>query len=336
MVVGGWFDTENLWGALNSYAAANAHSPGHHTLVMGPWSHGQWGGDGADSLGFIGWGQNTSEYFVDSIEAPFFEYYLRGRGSAHRWESAVFETGANAWHYLNRWPPQEAEKQSLYCTENGRLSWTAPEGAGGMFDEYTNDPNNPVPYTSEIRHWYNPAFMVEDQRFASRRPDVLDYTSGVLTENLDVAGPIEVDFYVSTTGTDCDWIVKVIDVFPDSLRTPRQARRAITMGGYQMLVRGDVMRGKFRNSLANPEPFVPGEITTLRFRLNDVFHRFAKGHRVMVQVQSSWFPMIDRNPGKLIDIFRATVEDFQKTAQRVYRSGKTASRILLPVVSGKK
>jgi len=330
--VGGWFDTENLWGALNAYAAAERQSPSAtNRLVMGPWSHGQWNRPRGDSLGDMAWGSMTAEFFNDSIEAPFFNYYLLDAAPAPRqYEAAVFETGTNTWRFLDTWPPRNTSPRSLYLSANGALSFDAPADDMDTFDQYVSDPTRPVPYTAEMRHWYNPAFMVEDQRFASRRPDVLVYQTDPLDADLTVAGPIDVEFVVSTSGTDCDWIVKVIDVFPDSgTGTPRGRVRT---GDYQMLVRGDVLRGKFRNSMSQPEPFVPNAATPLRFRLNDVFHTFPAGHRIMVQVQSTWFPMIDRNPGRFMDIWQATEADFQPTTQHVYRSARQASHIVLPVM----
>jgi putative CocE/NonD family hydrolase len=334
--VGGWFDTENLWGALNAYAAAERQSPGAtNRLVMGPWSHGQWNRPRGDSLGDMAWGSMTAEFFNDSIEAPFFNYYLVDSAPAPRaYEAAVFETGTNTWRFLDVWPPRNTSATSLYLSANGVLSFDAPVGGEGSdakaFDEYVSDPTKPVPYTAEYRHWYNPAFMVEDQRFAARRPDVLVYQTEPLDKELTVAGPIDVDFVVSTSGTDCDWIVKVIDVFPDSGTGTPLGR--VRTGDYQMLVRGDVLRGKFRNSMSQPEPFTPHEATPIRYRLNDVFHTFPAGHRIMVQVQSTWFPMIDRNPGRFMDIWQATEADFQQTTQRVYRSAAQASRIVIPVM----
>jgi len=273
----------------------------------------------------------TAEFFNDSIEAPFFNYYLLAAAPAPRqYEAAVFETGTNTWRLLDTWPPRNTTPRSLYLSANGALSFDAPVGDVDTFDQYVSDPARPVPYTAEYRHWYSPAFMVEDQRFAARRPDVLVYQTEPLGADLTVAGPIDVDFVVSTSGTDCDWIVKVIDVFPDSgTGTPRGRVRT---GDYQMLVRGDVLRGKFRNSMSQPEPFVPNAATPLRFRLNDVFHTFPAGHRIMVQVQSTWFPMIDRNPGRFMDIWQATEADFQPTTQHVYRSARQASHIVLPVM----
>jgi putative CocE/NonD family hydrolase len=336
--VGGWFDTENNWGALNAYAAAERQSPGTVSrLVMGPWSHGQWNWDTGDSLGAIPWGMTTSQFFTDSIEVPFFRHYLEDGAPAPRaYEAAVFETGANRWHFVEAWPPRGTTPTSLYLSHGGALA-PAPPTSASAWDQYVSDPARPVPYTNAIGHWYDGGFMVEDQRFAARRPDVLVYATPPLERDLTVAGPIGVDFVVATSGTDQDFIVKVIDVFPDDYRgenlTGVAARRAnARRGGYQMLVRGDVMRGKYRNGLTRPEPFRANAPTPLRFQLTDVYHTFRAGHRVMVQVQSTWFPMIDRNPGRFMDIFRATDADFRPTTQRVYRSAGQASRVVLPVL----
>jgi putative CocE/NonD family hydrolase len=338
--VGGWFDTENLWGALHAYAAAEAHSPGAvNRLVMGPWHHGQWNTPTGDSLGLMAWGMPTAQYYADSIEIPFFNYYLLdGQPAPRRFEAAVFETGRNEWHYLDAWPPPSAAPRNLYLHSGGRLSFEPSRARGRtLFDEYTSDPAKPVPYTAEITQWYDPAFMVEDQRFAARRPDVLVYQTPPLDSALTVAGPITVDFDVSTSGTDCDWIVKVIDVFPDDYGRSdefsyRRAGRAAQLGGYQMLVRGDVLRGKFRNGLAKPEPFRPGVPTRIRYVMNDVYHTFRPGHRVMVQVQSTWFPMIDRNTGRFEDLYTAADADFRTTTQRVYRSADLPSHLVLHVL----
>jgi putative CocE/NonD family hydrolase len=271
-------------------------------------------------------------FYNDSIEAPFFHYHLLDSTTvAREYEAAVFESGTNRWHFMDAWPPRGTTPTPLYLRAGGALSLEAPTGTGDAFDEYVSDPAKPVPYTAEYRHWYNPGFMVEDQRFAARRPDVLVYQTAPLTSALTVAGPIDVELVVSTSGTDADWIVKVIDVLPDSGTGGPPAARA-RMGNYQMLVRGDVLRGKFRNSMSNPEPFLPGEATPLRFRLNDVFHTFPAGHRLMVHVQSTWFPMIDRNPGRFMDIWRATDADFVATTQRVFRSSARPSRVVLPVL----
>jgi putative CocE/NonD family hydrolase len=319
--VGGWFDTENLWGALNAYAETEKHNAGiSNRLVMGPWYHHQWGADSGSALGALVWGSPTAAFYMDSIEVPFFRYYLEGNGEPRPFEAALYQTGKNEWRFLDRWPPREIDTAAVYLASGGNLALQRPLGGPTAFDEFLNDPSKPVPYTDEITHWYNQSFMVGDQRFASRRPDVLTYQSGILTEDLTLAGPVDVRFYVSTSGTDCDWVVKVIDVFPDSTRDPDPNPRRVRLGGYQMMVRGDVMRGKFRNNIAVPEPFVPGNVTPLSFRMQDIFHTFKKGHRLMVQIQSSWFPMVDRNPGKFMNIFDAEESDFQKTVQRVYHS----------------
>jgi putative CocE/NonD family hydrolase len=331
--VGGWFDTENSWGSLNAYAAAERQSPGAvNRLVMGPWSHGQWNGARGDSLGAVAWGSMTAQFFNDSLEAPFFNYYLLdGQPAPRAYEAAVFESGTNTWRFLDAWPPRNAAPRYLYLRANGALAFEPPAERGRAFDEYVSDPAKPVPYTNAIRHWYDGGFMVEDQRFAARRPDVLVYQTPPLTAATTVAGPIDVDFVVSTSGTDSDWIVKVIDVFPDSGEGLTERAHNAT-GGYQMLVRGDVLRGKFRNSMSRPQPFTPGAATPIKYRMNDVFHTFRPGHRIMVQVQSTWFPMIDRNPGRFMDIYRATDADFQRTTQRVYRSAGSSSHLVLPVM----
>lgn len=341
LIVGGWFDTENLFGALNTYASIEKQNPDNRNmLVMGPWSHGQWRGDTGDSLGYVQWGSPTCLFYLDSIVFPFFNYHLKGHGEPRLAEAMVFQTGANQWRFLDSWPPKGVVHTNLYLSTNGRLSFEPPSkpGQGQQYDEYLSDPSKPVPYTSEITHWYNPGFMVEDQRFASKRPDVLVYQTDELQEDLTIAGPVTASLFVSTTGTDSDWIVKVIDVFPDTMTSTLRFlgspydERTLRFKGYQMLVRGDVMRGKFRKSLANPQSFVPNTAAKVEFVLNDVFHTFKKGHRLMVHIQSSWFPMIDRNPQRFVDIYSAKESDFQKATQRVYRSAVWSSHLKLPVL----
>jgi hypothetical protein len=250
----------------------------------------------------------------------------------------MFNTGANVWRRFDAWPPKNVVERSLYFESASTLSFKQPATGDDAYDEYVNDPSHPVPYTGETAHWYNPGFMVEDQRFASRRPDVLVYETGFLDRDLTIAGPIEACLSVSTSGTDADWVVKLIDVFPDTLENSgpwsavSHSPVAQQFRGYEMLVRGDVLRGKFRKSLSKPEPFVPGEVTPVAFVLNDALHTFRKGHRIMVQVQSSWFPMIDRNPGRFLDIYKASAGDFQKTTQRVYRSSSHPSFISVGVL----
>jgi len=254
----------------------------------------------------------------------------------------VFETGANEWRRLDAWPPPDAAPREMRLMADGGLALgtttaAAPASATASasttpYREFVSDPSKPVPYTAATTHWYDPGFMVEDQRFAARRPDVLVYESGPLTEDMRVAGPLTATLYVSTTGTDADWVVKLIDVLPDDTKNPEPNPRQIRLGGYQMMVRGDVIRGKFRNSLAKPEPFEPGKVTKVEFELQDVFHRFRKGHRVMVQVQSTWFPMIDRNPQTFVDIYSAKAESFRKATHRVYSSTEYPSALRVTVV----
>jgi len=336
LVVGGWYDSENLYGALNLYATIEKANPGNQNrIVMGPWSHGQWGSDTGDSLGTIQWGSKTGMFYVDSVIFPFFNYYLKGKGEPRFAEATVFETGNNVWRFLDNWPPRNTTPSDLYLREQGQLSFQAPtqNAQGSEYDEYVSDPAKPVPYTSEIRHWYNPAFPIEDQRFAWTRPDVATYSSEVLTDDMTVAGPITATLFVSTSGTDSDWIVKLIDVMPDSVVfAGRRFNPNLKLKGYQMMVRGDVMRGKFRNSMSKPEPFVPNQVTKVEFVLNDIFHTFKKGHRLMVQIQSSWFPMIDRNPQAFVDIYNAKESDFQKATQRIYHTPALNTHLKLPIL----
>ncbi len=333
LVVGGWFDTENLFGALHTYAAIREQNPGaRDILVMGPWSHGQWNNNDGRMLGAIDFGSKTADYYTDHVEVPFFNYYLKDQGPLDLPGALVFETGANQWRELDSWPPQDLTATPLHLGAGGDLTWEAPSSSADGYREYVSDPANPVPYTAEITNWYNPAFMLEDQRFAATRTDVLVYRTEPLAGNVTVAGPITANMFVSTSGTDSDWIVKVIDVFPDDTANPEPNPQNVKMGGYQMLVRGDVLRGKFRNSMSKPEPFVPGQVTKIEFVLQDVLHSFKAGHRIMIQVQSTWFPMIDRNPQKFVDIYRAQAADFQKATQRVYGSTLHPSQIIFGVL----
>jgi uncharacterized protein len=337
LVVGGWYDSENLYGALNLYAAINNLNPhNQNRIVMGPWSHGQWGYDNGDSLGVMKWGSATGKFYVDSIVVPFFNYYLKDQGQPHLSKAMVFETGTNVWRFLDSWPPKTTKATDLYLDAKNHLSFVPPvQGDHSTdYDEYLSDPAKPVPYTSEIRHWYNAAFPLEDQRFVWTRPDVLVYETDVLTEDITVAGPITASMFVSTSGTDSDWIVKVIDVLPENypLIGPGGQRSDPKLRGAQRMVRGDVLRGKFRNSLSKPEPFVPNQPTKIEFVLNDVYHTFKKGHRMMVQIQSTWFPMIDRNPQTFVDIYHAKESDFQKATQRVYHTPAMSSHLKLPIL----
>ncbi|HVW02361.1 MAG TPA: CocE/NonD family hydrolase, partial [Planctomycetaceae bacterium] len=297
MTVGGWFDAENLFGALETYRNVEAHSPGTaNTLVMGPWNHGGWSrGDGA-SLGHVPFNAKTSEYFREHIELPFFEYHLKGKGEVKHPEAWAFETGTNQWRQYDAWPPKNAVAKTWHLRESGQLLNEAASATKQAFDEYVSDPAKPVPYLEDISIGMAAEYMVDDQRQASRRPDVLVYQTPVLEEDLTIAGPIEADLFVSTSGTDSDWIVKVIDVYPPDYPDPNPNPTKVRMGSFQQLVRGDVMRGKFRKSFEKPEAMSPGEPTRIKFTLPDTCHTFRTGHRLMVQVQSTWFPLVDRNP----------------------------------------
>jgi putative CocE/NonD family hydrolase len=335
MTVGGWFDAENLFGALETYKNIEANGPASaNILVMGPWRHGQWAGGGGESLGYVQFNSKTGEFYREKIEFPFFEFYLKAKGEPNHPEAWVFETGTNQWRQYDRWPPESAKPQAIYLAANGALSWEQPQSSGNApdFDEYPSDPAKPVPFIDWTDIGMAAEYMVADQRFAGRRPDVLVYQTDVLKYDLTIAGPIEVDLFVSTTGTDSDWIVKVIDVYPDDYPDPKENPTRVRMGGFQQLVRGDVMRGKFRNSFEKPEPFTPAEPARIRFTLPDTYHSFRTGHRLMVQVQSSWFPLVDRNPQTFCDIYTATEVDFQKATQRVYRSPNLPSRITVRVL----
>ena len=339
LVVGGWFDTEDLYGPLKIYASVEEKNPrASNQLVMGPWSHGGWIRSPGKSLGPVGFGFETSEGFRKDVLLPFFEFHLRGGEAPDLPEAMIFETGANRWREFDEWPPKERQKRSLFLHDEGRLSFDPPEVSGAEAHEaYVSDPAKPVPYTMEITPWWAREYMTEDQRFAAWRPDVLVFESEVLEEDVTLAGPLRADLWVSTTQQDADWVVKLIDVFPGDVEDNRDRRRRsesdAVMGHYQMLVRGDVFRGRFRNSYEIPEPFTPDEVTRVAFEIQDVLHTFKRGHRIMIQVQSSWFPFVDRNPQKWVDnIFEADAEDFVPATHRVYFSKEHPSRLEVGVL----
>lgn len=336
MTVGGWFDAENLFGALETYKSIEANNPETiNTLVMGPWRHGGWSGGEGSSFGDIPFNSNTSEYYREQIEFPFFQRHLKDQGEVKIPEAWVFETGTNQWRKHDKWPPQAARTQALYFHANGELSFEPPPETGDQtsFDEYASDPAKPVPYLGEIATGMKAEYMIADQRFASSRTDVLVYQTPELEEDVTIAGPIEVELLVSTSGTDSDWVVKLIDVYPDDYPDPSNNPKEVRMGGYQQLVRGDVLRGKFRNSFETPEPFEPNQPTKVKFTMPDTCHCFRAGHRIMVHVQSSWFPLVDRNPQKFCDIFQAKESDYQSATQRVFRSSNAlASRIQVKIL----
>jgi len=333
MTVGGWFDAENLYGALECYRSTEAQSPGaFNILVMGPWVHGGWAGGAGDSLGPVRFDAKTAEFYREKIEFPFFQHYLKDLPNPELPEAYVFETGTNQWRRLEAWPPKQAARKSLYFGANGKLSFDpAAEESAAAFDEYVSDPARPVPLGTEPAPGMPQTYMIDDQRHAARRADVLVYQTAPLEEDITLAGPLQASLFVSTTGTDSDWVVKLVDVYPD--RFPdAEGRFDNRMGGYQQLVRGDAIRGKFRNSFSKPEPFEPGKPTKVEFDLDDVLHTFRRGHRIMIQVQSTWFPLADRNPQKFVQINEASEADFQKATQRVYRSRAMPSQVRVGVL----
>ena len=324
MTVGGWFDTENLYGSLQVYQNVERSSPGaNNILVMGPWVHGGWSRSDGEALGAVKFNAKTAVFYREKIELPFFQHHLKEKPDPKLPEAYVFETGTNLWRRHDAWPPKNTRPRELYLQAGGKLSFSEPQEANA-FDEYISDPAKPVPYVLDISNAMTKEHMVADQRFAATRPDVLVYETDALTEDLTLAGPIKPVLHVSTTGTDSDWIVKVIDVYPDDLDAPDAA---VKLGGYQQLLRGEVFRGKFRNSFEKPEPFEPGVPAKVAFSMNDVNHTFRRGHRVMVQIQSTWFPIVDRNPQKFLDINNAKEADFQKATERVYRGRTMPSHI---------
>jgi len=333
MTVGGWFDAENLFGALGTFKQVEATSPETtNLLVMGPWRHGGWSRSDGATLGPVSFNAKTSIFYREQMEFPFFEFYLKGKGTMQLPKAWVFETGTNQWRRHSAWPPKESQTRALYLRAGGRLAFDPPPRADhGAYDEYLSDPAKPVPYLDKVALGMAAEYMVADQRFASQRPDVLVYTSDVLAEDITIAGPIQVDLHVSTSGTDSDWIAKLVDVYPDDYPDPNPNPTGVRMGGYQQLVRGDVMRGKFRNSFEKPEPFVPGQPTRVPFTMQDSYHTFRTGHRIMVQIQSSWFPLVDRNPQTFVDIYGAKEPDFHRANQRVYRAPELPSRLTVRV-----
>ena len=330
MIVGGFFDAEDTFGALATYQAIESkNAKNKNILVMGPWFHGGWARGTGEMFGDINFNQPTSTWYQKNVELPFFQNLLKDKEPANLPEALIFETGSNTWQRYDVWPPKNAVQKSLYFHENGKLSFTAPKETTS-FDEYISDPNKPVPYADGVHLRRTREYMIDDQRFASRRPDVMVYQTDILTEDVTLSGPLVANLMVSTTGTDADYVVKLIDVYPDNY--PNNNPNNVEMGGYQMLIRGEVMRGKFRNSFEKPEPFTPNQVTQVKYTLPDIAHTFKKGHRIMIQVQNSWFPLVDRNPQKFVDIYNADDKDFQKAVHRIYHDGKNASSIQVTVV----
>ncbi len=331
MTVGGYFDAEDPYGSTSIYSTIERNNPGiNNTLVLGPWFHGGWVRAPGDELGNVSFSTRTSEYYQEEVDLPFFNYYLKGIGTLDLPEVLAFATGSNEWHRLAAWPPPGIDPASLYLRGDRTVSMTAPVAGESEFAEYVSDPAKPVPYTQKVTLSRTREYMVEDQRFAATRPDVLVFESIILDQDVTLAGSLTADIFVSTTGSDVDLIVKLIDVFPDSTSEHEQTAEKymdVPMSGYQMMVRGEVMRAKFRNSFEFPEPMEPGKVTEVSFRMPGIMHTFKAGHRIMIQVQSSWFPLVDRNPQSFVDIYSADEEDFEASTVRIYTSEKYPSRV---------
>jgi putative CocE/NonD family hydrolase len=334
LVVGGWFDAEDLFGSLHTFEAIKQQSPGNKNiwLVMGPWKHGEWGG--IKQNGFPTYElESQNEFYHEEIESKFFNYYLKDKGDFNQPQAIVFETGANQWKKYSSWPPDDSRLQTFYLQSGGAI---AAKPTPGGFDEYISDPADPVPYLNGVYGQRNSNYMLEDQRFAAERKDVLTYKTDTLTSDLRVAGKLKVDLFISTTGTDADFVIKLIDVLPENepdfqnTYTLNKVAHTDThhLAGVQRLERAEVFRAKFRSSYENPEALIPEQVTEIKFDMNDIAHTFKKGHRIMVQVQSTWFPLVDINPQKFTDIPTAGKDDFQKATIRVYHN----SSVTLPVM----
>jgi hypothetical protein len=333
--VAGWWDQEDFYGPMLIYDELEKQDRNaQNFLVVGPWRHGGWSNGPGQTLGKIDFGSPTGAYYRANIQAPFFAHYLKDRGTPTRTEATVFESGSNTWRRFDAWPPREAQTRALYFHANGRLSFTAPTGTQEAFDSYVSDPAKPVPYRPRpIEPTYYPrgsgwgAWLLEDQRFVDGRPDVLTWVTEPLTEDVALAGTIAAKLFASTTGQDADWVVKLIDVYPEEYEPN------FKLGGYQLMVANDVFRGRYHRSFEKPEPLVPNAVTPFTIDLHSQSYRFLKGHRIMVQVQSSWFPIIDRNPQTWVpSIFEAKAGDFKAQTHRIWRTPLQASRVEIQTV----
>ncbi len=345
LTVGGWFDAEDLQGPFTTFRSIDKNNPGiFNAIVVGPWVHGGWARYNGEHLGRVEFASETAEYYRKNILFPFFEHYLKGSPDAKLPKAYVFETGTNVWRTYSAWPPEKAEHKTLYLQPGGGLSFEAP-AEGNTFDEYVSDPAKPVPFINYAALEVPQEYMVSDQRFADSRADVLVYQTPVLQEDVTLAGPISPKLFVSTSGTDSDFDVKLIDVYPadypeSKLDRPENGEKPpkdvgapeFTMGGYQQLVRGEPFRGKFRHSFEKPEAFTPGKVEEVDFTMPDINHTFRRGHRIMVQIQSSWFPLTDRNPQTFVNIPDAKAADFVKATERVYHAKGQASGIDVEVL----
>ncbi len=340
LVTGGLYDAEDCYGAWNLYKAIEGKSQNKNKIVMGPWSHGGWARSTGEFLGNVRFGKKNSEYYQDSVEIPFFEYYLEGKGSAKKIsEATIFFSGANKWKHYNSWPPAYTENTTYYFGNDGSLSTNKPQNNGDKYAKsYTSKVDKPVPFAENPGHNRTNEYMTDDQRFAANRPDVLVYQTEELNKDVSLAGPLVADIFTKISTTDADFIVKLIDVFPEQFKYDTGIDGAgngtnYPMGGYQMLVRGEVFRGRYRNSFTEPQAFIPNQPTEVKFALPDVAHVFKKGHKIMVQVQSSWFPLVDRNPQQFVDIYTCTKADYKDCDITVMSEKEHPSNIVLPVIA---
>jgi putative CocE/NonD family hydrolase len=332
MTVGGLFDAEDLQGPykiFNSVAAMSPDAP--NRIVEGPWVHGGWAYTNGDHLGPVNFAGDNSAYFNDQVLLPFFQQYLKDAGDAKLPRALIFETGTNVWRRYETWPPKNTQTKTLFLQSGGTLAFE-PANERPSYDEYVSDPGHPIPFVETQSTSVPQTYMDADQRFASKRPDVEVYQTEPLEEDITVTGSVSPKLWVSSSGTDSDFVVKLIDVYPMNYPDPVPNPRDVHMGGYQQMVRGEPFRAKFRNSFENPEPLESNKPTAIHFDLPSINHTFRRGHRIMVQIQSTWFPLVDRNPQKFVNIPDAKPEDFQKATQRVYRGGEHASAIILPVL----
>ncbi|MGH9468695.1 MAG: CocE/NonD family hydrolase [Terriglobales bacterium] len=314
LAVSGWYDANDFYGTLHVFQTVKRTSPAAPDYIaVGPWFHGEWMFPGDDRVGQMNFGASPGEYYRQNVVLPFFNYYLKGIGPLDLPKATVYDTGTDQWHKFRNWPPETARPESIYLKANKGLALTSPRASADPYDQYVSDPANPVPFLGVPTTQMNPGYMGYDQTFATKRPDVLVYQGPVLRHDLTVAGPLTPELFVSSSGTDSDYVVKLIDVHPGT--------------GFEEMVRGDVFRAKFRHSLEWPQPLVPGKVTKIQFTMDDVFHTFKAGHRIMVQIESTWFPLVDLNPQRFEDIYRAQAGDFHAATERIYHSARYPSRI---------
>ncbi len=338
LVVGGTFDAEDCYGAWSLYKAIEKQSPAtNNKLVMGPWFHGGWSRGLGANLGNVRFGSKTSEHYQQNLEIPFFNFYLKNKGDVSKIaEANVFFTGENNWKTFDTWPSKKVENTLIYFNQNQKLSFQKPSSTNSS-SKYTSNPNKPVPYAEDVHLNRTREYMSDDQRFAARRTDVLVFETDILQNDITLAGTVIADLKVMLSTTDADFVVKVIDVFPDDFKYDttfccKGVKNEAEMAGYQMLVRGEIMRGRFRNSFEKPEAFKPNTIETVKFELPDVAHTFKKGHKLMIQVQSSWFPIFDRNPQQFVDIYKCSDADFIESEIKVFHQNDNSSGIILPIL----